>query len=181
MVAHEKRNSAQLFCAVPTQNDLALSSLLFSTHPTQKLGYPASVVLVKNLISCLTSKLGNATIMTRKLGEGCFMKKEEILNASRNENKNRDLVELDVIYQAGIYASRVGAFVCCIISVLYSVLMHTLPYSPWIIYFSIITTQWSVRFIKLRHKSDLVLAVLFLSLGVLSFVGFVYRLLEVRA
>ena len=40
MVAHEKRNSAQLFCAVPTQNDFALSSLLFSAHPTQKLGYP---------------------------------------------------------------------------------------------------------------------------------------------
>ena len=40
MVAHEKRNSAQLFCAVPTQNDLALSSLLFSAHPTQKLEYP---------------------------------------------------------------------------------------------------------------------------------------------
>lgn len=42
MVAHEKRNSAQLFCAVPTRNDLALSSLLFSAHPTQKLGYPTS-------------------------------------------------------------------------------------------------------------------------------------------
>ena len=40
MVAHEKRNSAQLFCAVPTRNDLAFSSLLFSAHPTQKLGYP---------------------------------------------------------------------------------------------------------------------------------------------
>lgn len=42
MVAHEKRNPAQLFCAVPTQNDLALSSLLFSDHPTQKLEYPAA-------------------------------------------------------------------------------------------------------------------------------------------
>lgn len=41
MVAHEKRNSAQLFCAVPTRNDLALSSLLFPDHPTQKLEYPA--------------------------------------------------------------------------------------------------------------------------------------------
>lgn len=40
MVAHEKRNSAQLFCAVPTRNDLALSSLLFPAQPTQKLGYP---------------------------------------------------------------------------------------------------------------------------------------------
>lgn len=43
MVAHEKRNPAQLFCAVPTQNDLALSSLLFSDHPTQKLEYPGTV------------------------------------------------------------------------------------------------------------------------------------------
>lgn len=44
MVAHEKRNPAQLFCAVPTQNDLALSSLLFSDHPTQKLEYPGDRV-----------------------------------------------------------------------------------------------------------------------------------------
>lgn len=43
MVAHEKRNSAQLFCAVPTRNDLALSSLLFPAQPTQKLGYPREV------------------------------------------------------------------------------------------------------------------------------------------
>lgn len=40
MVAHEKRNPAQLFCAVPTQNDLALSSLRFPAQPTQKLEYP---------------------------------------------------------------------------------------------------------------------------------------------
>ena len=40
MVAHEKRNSAQFFCAVPTRNDFALSSLLFPAQPTQKLGYP---------------------------------------------------------------------------------------------------------------------------------------------
>ncbi len=108
------------------------------------------------------------------------MKKEEILKASRNENKNKDLAELEVVYQAGIHAARVGALVCCIISVLSSLLVHTLLYSPWVIYFSIITTQWSVRFIKAKRKSDLVLAMLFLSLAILAFVGFVYRLLEVR-
>lgn len=43
MVAHEKRNSAQLFCAVPTRNDLALSSLIFSAQPTQKLEYPSDL------------------------------------------------------------------------------------------------------------------------------------------
>ena len=109
------------------------------------------------------------------------MNREEILERSRKEHKNRDLAEMEVVYKASVHAARVGALMCCVLSLLSSVLARTMIYSPWVIYFSIITTQWSVRFIKLRHKSDLVLAVLFLSLGVLSFVGFVYRLLELRA
>ena len=54
------------------------------------------------------------------------MKKEEILNASRKENCNKDLVEMEVQNQAGSYASRVGAFVCCLLSVLSSVLVNTM-------------------------------------------------------
>lgn len=38
MVAHEKRNSAQLFCAVPTRNDLALSFLFFHRPTHRKVG-----------------------------------------------------------------------------------------------------------------------------------------------
>ena len=37
------------------------------------------------------------------------MNREEILKASRKENKNKDLAEMEVIYQAGSHASRVGA------------------------------------------------------------------------
>ena len=70
MVAHEKRNSGQLFCTVPTRNDLALSSLLFSAQPTQKLGYPfpgsrrpltaaaASPIMVPNPLPRLWEKKG---------------------------------------------------------------------------------------------------------------------------
>lgn len=54
MVAHEKRNSAQLFCAVPTRNDLALSSLLFPAQPTQKLGYPRANQLLTQRKKCVT-------------------------------------------------------------------------------------------------------------------------------
>lgn len=107
------------------------------------------------------------------------MNKEEILKASRKENKNKDLAEIEVMYQAGSHASRVGALVCCLISLLSSMIAHAMLYSPWIIYFSIITTQWLVRFIKIKRKSDLVLAILFLSLTVLALVGFLRRLLEV--
>ena len=37
------------------------------------------------------------------------MKKDEILNASRKEHRNKDLAEMEVVYQAGSHASRVGA------------------------------------------------------------------------
>ena len=108
------------------------------------------------------------------------MKKDEILNASRKEHRNKDLAEMEVVYQAGSHASRVGALVCCLLSLLSSVLAHTMIYSPWwVIYFSIIATQWLVRFIKMKRKSDLVLTVLFFVLSILAFVGFV-SLLEVR-
>ena len=106
------------------------------------------------------------------------MNREEILQASRNENKNKDLAELEV---AGVHAARVGALVCCMVSALSSALAHAILYSPWVIFFSIFTTQWLVRFLKIRRRSDLVLAIFFFSFAVLAFVGLVYRLLEVSA
>lgn len=42
------------------------------------------------------------------------MKKDEILNASRKEHRNKDLAEMEVVYQAGSHASRVGVLVCCL-------------------------------------------------------------------
>ena len=107
------------------------------------------------------------------------MKKDEILNASRKEHKNKDLAEMEVIYQAGSHAGRVGALVCCLLSLLSSIIAHTVVYSPWVIYFSILATQWLVRFIKMKQKSDLTLTIMFLILFVLAFVGFVHRILEV--
>lgn len=109
------------------------------------------------------------------------MNREEILQASRNENKNKDLAELEVVYQASVHAARVGALVCCMVPALSSALAHAILYSPWVIYFSIFTTQWLVRFLKIRRRSDLVLAIFFFSFAVLAFVGLVYRLLEVSA
>lgn len=109
------------------------------------------------------------------------MEKEDVLKASRKENSNKDLAELEVQNQAGSYASRIGALVCCLLSLLSSVLAHTVIYSPWVIYFSIVTTHWFVRFNKMRKKSDFVIAILFLILSILAFIGFVNSLLEVRS
>ena len=87
---------------------------------------------------------------------------------------------MEVIYKANAYAARVGALMCCVLSLLSSVLARTMIYSPWVIYFSIITTQWLVRYIKIKHKSDLALAAIFFVLAALSLAGFIGRLLEAR-
>ena len=79
------------------------------------------------------------------------MKKDEILNASRKEHRNKDLAEMEVVYQAGSHASRVGALVCCLLSLLSSVLAHTMIYSPWVISISIIPTLCLVCFIKMKR------------------------------
>ena len=108
------------------------------------------------------------------------MKKDEILNASRKEHGNKDLAEMEVIYQAWSHAGRVGALVCCLLSLLSSMLANTMIYSPWVIYFSILGTQWLIRFVKMKQKSDLGLAILFFTLSVLALIGFIHRILEVR-
>ena len=106
------------------------------------------------------------------------MKKEDILEMSRKENKNRDLAELDVMAQAGSIAGRVGTCLCVLLSVIFLRFTKTMLCSPWIIYFSILGTTYLVKYSKIRRKSDLFLSVLFFAMGMLALGGFILRLME---
>ncbi len=104
------------------------------------------------------------------------MNKDEILESSRKENKSKDLAELDVVKHANSYAAAVGAIACCLVLVLASVIARTMLYSPWFIYFSMIGTNWLIRSVRLKKKSDWVLTELFIVLAVLSLIGLIIRL-----
>ena len=106
------------------------------------------------------------------------MVKEEILAISRRENKNRDLAEAATAQQAGNIAGRVGACVCCLVSVVFVWATGTMLYSPWVIYFSILGTHALMKFLKLKRKTDLVLTVLYLVMFLLFLVFFIRRLME---
>ena len=129
----------------------------------------------------LTSLLGNDIIMTRKLGKGrfCSMNKEKILESSRRENKNRDLAEMEATAQAGNIAGRVGAAVCVVLTLIFRIFTKTYFLSPWVVYFSILTTHNLVRYTKLKRKSDLILAILCLAMCLTFLVLFILRLVEV--
>ena len=98
------------------------------------------------------------------------MKKEEILAASRRENKNRDLAEMETARQAGNIAGRVGAGVCCLVSVIFVWVTETMLYSPWIIYFSILGTHSLVTYRKGKRKTELTLTILYFSMFLLFLV-----------
>lgn len=108
------------------------------------------------------------------------MNRDEILKMSRKENQNKDLVELDAASQAGNIAGRVGASVCCFISVIFHCFTDTLLYSPWIIYFSILGTHHIVKFNKIKRKSDLFLSIIYLGMCVLALLFFAQRLVELK-
>lgn len=107
------------------------------------------------------------------------MKKEDILEISRKENKNKDLADLEISAQAGNIAGRVGACVCCLISLVFYWVTDTPLLSPWIIYFSILGTHYLVKFTKVKKKSDLAITILYFMMCLLALIFFALRLVEV--
>nr|DAV32229.1 MAG TPA: hypothetical protein [Caudoviricetes sp.] len=108
------------------------------------------------------------------------MEKDEILEKSRKENKNKDLADMDVASQAGNIAGRVGACVCCLVSVIFHWFTDTFLCSPWIIYFSILGTHYLVKYNKTKNKSDLFLSVVYFVMCLLALIFFIVRLWEVK-
>ena len=108
------------------------------------------------------------------------MNKENILASSRRENKNRDLAEMEVTAQAGNIAGRVGATVCVVLTLIFRIFTKTYFLSPWVVYFSILTTHTLVKYARLKRKTDLILAILYLAMCLTFLAFFILRLVEVK-
>ena len=104
------------------------------------------------------------------------MKKEEILEKSRQENKGTDEMELAVLGLAGKRAAQIGMLVCCAVAVLQVAFTDSISFESWMIYFSILGTIFTVKYVKLYRKHELLLAVLFIILFVFFTVLFLRRL-----
>ena len=90
------------------------------------------------------------------------MNKENILESSRRENKNRDLAEMEVL------------------TLIFRIFTKTYFLSPWVVYFSILTTHTLVKYARLKRKTDLILAILYLAMCLTFFAFFILRLVEVK-
>ena len=85
------------------------------------------------------------------------MDREEILEKSRKENQYKDPIELEAFRKANDAAITVGIIACVLLSALRRQILGSADLGVW-----------TVRFAKLRRKSDLILCLLGLGL----FAGF---------
>lgn len=97
------------------------------------------------------------------------MNKEEILQASRKENKNKDIYELEVINKG----QRIGGLIA--ISVAFALLLledMILDIGTNYGYFCIIMSAgaglWIYKAVKLKRKQEILLAVLWSVMGIYS-------------
>ena len=87
------------------------------------------------------------------------MNKEEILEKSRAENKNKDIYEQEVLKQAGTSAVIVMMILATIFFAVQIFVGGGTNWGIWALIFSTNMTTFWVKYIKLRRKHELVMAI----------------------
>ena len=107
------------------------------------------------------------------------MDKDEILERSRKEHKDRDFVEDEALAQASKLAIWVGTIVCGLLTILQAVFQNSVVYGIWTLMFSILATTMLVKFAKLRKRHELIGGLSYLVLAIFFFVRYLLDLLGV--
>ncbi len=92
------------------------------------------------------------------------MEKEEILEKSRTENRNRDIYEQEVLKQA----NAVAVIVMIVLAVIFfAVQIFTgggENWGIWALVFSVNMTTFWVKYIKIHRRHELVMAIVYTAL-----------------
>ena len=110
------------------------------------------------------------------------MEKEEILAKAQVENKGKDIADLDAQRNGAYIAYFVGLFLIIIWDVVEGVRFHHINYGGNMILFMMAFTAFLVKYIKLRKRHELIVAlvygagsVAFLVLWILQLIGVMPR------
>lgn len=87
------------------------------------------------------------------------MDKDEILEKSRNENRNRDIYEQEVLKQANTSAVLVMTGLAMIFCMVQLFVGGGVNYGIWAIVISANTATFWVKYIKLRRRHELLIAI----------------------
>lgn len=106
------------------------------------------------------------------------MEKEEILEKSRKENKNKDIAELEIINRSGKIAYVVGALLCCVISFLDWSFTKTINCACWMVNFGMLTAVFTVKYIRLKKRHELIFAIVYFLIFAFFCYGYIFGLMR---
>lgn len=87
------------------------------------------------------------------------MEKEEILKKSREENKNQDVYEKEVIVKGNRYACLIAGIIATIFFVIQIFTGGGMNYGLYAVVFSMPMAGFWYKYIKINKKNDLFLAI----------------------
>lgn len=109
------------------------------------------------------------------------MNREEILEKSRAENKNKDVYEREVLQQAGNITVIVMMALAAIFFAVQIFVGGGMNWGMWALVFSGSMATFWVKYIRLRRKHELVMAILYTIITVSLSVGYIYDLIASSA
>lgn len=105
------------------------------------------------------------------------MNREEVLEKSRAENRNKDIYEKEVLKQASIGAVIVMMVLATIFFVVQIFVGGGTNWGIWALVFSANMTTFWVKYMKLRRKHELVMAIAYTIFVSACSVGHIYNLI----
>ncbi len=106
------------------------------------------------------------------------MKKEDILEMSRRENKNKDMTEIEAMNRASRIATITGSALCMVISILDWNITRTINWACWAVDFGMMSVLNILQYIKLRQGSKLILAIISILFFALFGYGYIFELMS---
>ena len=105
------------------------------------------------------------------------MDKEEILEKSRAENRNEDIYEKEILKQASTGSVIVMMVLATIFFIAQIFVGEGINWGIWALVFSANMTTFWVKYIKLRRKHELVMAIAYTVFVSACSVGHIYHLI----
>lgn len=107
------------------------------------------------------------------------MDRDEILRKSREENRNRDMEEKEVISRSSTKAYNIGILACAAIALLDFLIAGRCNYAVWFVYCAMCGTLFLLKARRLKHKHEIVYCILLLTAAVLFLMAHILQLYRV--
>ncbi len=107
------------------------------------------------------------------------MDKKTILEKSRTENKNLDLVERDAYKSAALMGTIIGWCAIALVLLLTGFINHRTNYGALVIFFAIESGIFITKYVKLRKLHELIVSIIYVTASITAFLLFILQLLGV--